>query len=479
MVRHYVAVSIYSVMVYAVLSWVPTQFIRVYGWTAGETGLRYGLVLLLFGGAGTVLGGVLAAQLGKRGVAQPAIWVTALGIAVAARCSRGRLGHDPWTALTWYAPALLFMTLPGGTAIQVMQEAVPNRLRGQASAVYYLSNSVVGLTLGPLSVGLLTDYVYEDPLRIGSALALLAIAIAPGHEPAGAVDTRAFRATGESGSQRSAAQRPVLISVAPSCFAKRRASASGSRIVCARTSIAIRSVSTSSAPRRIAASPAAAIVSGFSFAPLTWLAMRVSTEPTNSAVTVVPCAASSARRHVDIARAANLDGLYPPMIGTATSPPADKTFAIALGRLRARIGANARHIAERPEVVHFHLGARGTQIRRLQQRLLQKLPGVVHQDRDVLALARGALDRSLVGHVELDGYDAIGRFRDEMRGALPSARPDIHTACARSDERADERLADAAIAAGDECYRVRDFHRVASGDASPSPQVDLQSPTSS
>ena len=180
MVRHYVAVSIYSVLIYAVLSWVPTQFIRVYGWTAGATGLRYGTVLLLFGGAGTVLGGVLAAKLGKRGVAQPAIWVTTLGIAAAGPLlAAASWASDPWAALMWYAPALLFMTLPGGTAIQVVQEAVPNRLRGQASAIYYLSSSVVGLTLGPLSVGLLTDYVYEDPARIGSALGLLAIGIAP------------------------------------------------------------------------------------------------------------------------------------------------------------------------------------------------------------------------------------------------------------------------------------------------------------
>jgi hypothetical protein len=33
--------------------------------------------------------------------------------------------------------------------------------------------------VGPLSIGLLTDYVYADPLRIGSALALVAIAVAP------------------------------------------------------------------------------------------------------------------------------------------------------------------------------------------------------------------------------------------------------------------------------------------------------------
>ena len=51
MVRHYIAVALYSSMIYAVLSWVPALFIRVHGWTPGETGLRYGLVLLLFGGA--------------------------------------------------------------------------------------------------------------------------------------------------------------------------------------------------------------------------------------------------------------------------------------------------------------------------------------------------------------------------------------------------------------------------------------------
>lgn len=180
MIRHYVAVSIYSVMVYAILSWVPTQFIRVFGWTAAETGLRYGAVLLLFGGAGTVLGGILSAQLGKRGIPQPAIWVTALGMAVTGPLlASAGWATDPWVALFWYAPALLFMTLPGGTAIQVIQEAVPNRLRGQASAIYYLSSSIVGATFGPLSIGLLTDYVFDDPLRIGSALAVLALAIAP------------------------------------------------------------------------------------------------------------------------------------------------------------------------------------------------------------------------------------------------------------------------------------------------------------
>ncbi|HET9448088.1 MAG TPA: MFS transporter, partial [Steroidobacteraceae bacterium] len=103
MVRHYTAVGLYSAMIYAVLSWAPTLFVRVHGWTPGETGLRYGLVLLIFGGAGTVLGGVAASLLGKRGVQQPAICVTVFGMAMAwPLLALGGWASDGWTALAWY-----------------------------------------------------------------------------------------------------------------------------------------------------------------------------------------------------------------------------------------------------------------------------------------------------------------------------------------------------------------------------------------
>jgi MFS family permease len=71
------------------------------------------------------------------------------------------------------------MTLPGGTAIQVVQEAVPNALRGQASAIYYMFISVIGLTCGPLSVGLLNDYLFADPNRLGHSMAIVAAIVGP------------------------------------------------------------------------------------------------------------------------------------------------------------------------------------------------------------------------------------------------------------------------------------------------------------
>jgi MFS family permease len=180
MVRHYVAVSVYTVLIYGALSWIPAHLIREFGLSPAEVGLRYGVVLLVFGGAGTIVGATLASWLARRDVAQAPIIVTTLGMA----CSGPILAQAAWAdsaaaALAWYGPGLLCLTLPGGTAIQVIQEAVPNALRGQASAIYYLCNSLLGLSLGPLSVALLTDRFYGDPARVGDALAWVAMLIGP------------------------------------------------------------------------------------------------------------------------------------------------------------------------------------------------------------------------------------------------------------------------------------------------------------
>jgi hypothetical protein len=140
------------------------------------------------------------------------------------------------------------------------------------------------------------------------------------------------------------------------------------------------------------------------------------------------------------------------MIGTATSPPADNTFAIRT-RLAARQDRRERPAhAERAEVVHFHLEARRAQVGRFQQRLLQELAGVVHEDRDILAVASRALDRCFVGHVELDCNDAVWRFRDEMRGSFSLPGAHVHATGTARDECAHECFADTAIAAGDERY---------------------------
>ncbi len=53
--------------IYGAMAWVPTFFIRRYGWTAGDTGLVLGLIVGICGTAGMVAGGRLADWLRGRG----------------------------------------------------------------------------------------------------------------------------------------------------------------------------------------------------------------------------------------------------------------------------------------------------------------------------------------------------------------------------------------------------------------------------
>ncbi len=65
--RHFGAFALFAWLAYALLSWAPTYFIRVHGWTLPEAGWRFGLVYLGGGFSGAILGGVFAAWLRRRG----------------------------------------------------------------------------------------------------------------------------------------------------------------------------------------------------------------------------------------------------------------------------------------------------------------------------------------------------------------------------------------------------------------------------
>lgn len=175
----YSSIALFAILGYALLTWAPVMFMRSFGWTAPQTGLRFGLVLLICGGLGTIVGGAVAARLHARQIAGAPIVVA--GVAIAAYIPftiASGLATNPWVALALLGPALLFLTAPNGAALQALQEATPGQFRGRASALHYVFTSIVGLTLGPLSVAVFTDHIFADPKSIGLALAIVTALLA-------------------------------------------------------------------------------------------------------------------------------------------------------------------------------------------------------------------------------------------------------------------------------------------------------------
>ena len=178
--RHLGGMALYCVLIYGVLSWMPAYFIRTFGWTPGQVGLRYGLVVTVFGGFGLAGAGWLASHLAVRGVRAASLKVIGWSILIVtplliAAC----LAPDGWTAVFILAPAMIAFTASGGLAVAALCEAAPGNLRGRTAALYYFVLGIVGLTVGPVSVALITEHVFGNPNALGPAIALATAVLGP------------------------------------------------------------------------------------------------------------------------------------------------------------------------------------------------------------------------------------------------------------------------------------------------------------
>lgn len=159
-------------------AWLPAHFIRNFGWSPGEVGLRYGSALLLCGTAGVIFGGWLAGMLRDRGYADGNIRVGVISALAAIPFGiAGPLMLDAWTGLLVISGFLFAGTMPWGAAAAALQEMTPNRMRGQVSALYLFFLNLTGIGLGPTIVALFTDEVYGGDASVRFSIATI-VAIA-------------------------------------------------------------------------------------------------------------------------------------------------------------------------------------------------------------------------------------------------------------------------------------------------------------
>jgi MFS family permease len=143
--------------------------VRSHGFNIAQAGAYLAVVIGLGGAVATWLGGYLSDRL-RVGDVRWSLWVVAI-VFVAAR---------PFAmAFYWVADtrlALVLFVLPAavgaihiGPSVAELHERVEARLRPLASAVFMMILTLVGLGLGPLAVGALSELVFahygEQSLR--------------------------------------------------------------------------------------------------------------------------------------------------------------------------------------------------------------------------------------------------------------------------------------------------------------------------
>jgi MFS family permease len=174
------AFSMVTLVSYTISIWTPAVFQRTYGLNPGEIGLGFGLIMLTFGTAGAYFGGWMTDRLMERGIHDAPLRVAAYGFACCGITGLlFPLMPSETLSLALLAPTIFLANTPyacAGTSIQLI---IPNRARGQVSALYITVLTLVGLVIGPMIVGLMTDYIFKNPQDLRYSLAIVIALPAP------------------------------------------------------------------------------------------------------------------------------------------------------------------------------------------------------------------------------------------------------------------------------------------------------------
>jgi MFS family permease len=168
---HFIGFGAVMALAYARMSWNPTYLARRFHWPIDQIGITLAAFGFVTGVIAFLFSGAFVDRMVARGIkdAHFRFYVAGSGVLLIAG------------GLSFLSPTPLFFFLPMGVcaiwlgmaaiAPSAIQLVTPPELRGRVSAVYLLAVGMIGMTVGPAIVGLLTDLAFKDPARIHLSLA--------------------------------------------------------------------------------------------------------------------------------------------------------------------------------------------------------------------------------------------------------------------------------------------------------------------
>jgi len=172
----FLGMSVVTIIGYAYIFWIPTMFVRTWGWTFPQIGKAYGLIVIFAGPTGVALGGWLGDWLYRRGRRDGHMRATLVGALILIAFSiAAPLMPTPELALAMLFPSTVGAAMPSATGAASLMMIVPNQMRAVTTALYYFVIGILGLMLGSTSVALVTDYVFHDDAALRYSIVVVVI----------------------------------------------------------------------------------------------------------------------------------------------------------------------------------------------------------------------------------------------------------------------------------------------------------------
>lgn len=158
---------------YSTASWTASFMIRSYDMSTGELGTWLAIITGACGAVGVFIGGIVADKLGARD-ARWYMWVPAIAGLISVPFMAGvYLVDHAYLALGLaVVPGLLHNVYLGST-IATTHSLVGLRMRALSSAILFLILNLIGMGLGPLFIGVLSDFLTPQHAEHALKMAML------------------------------------------------------------------------------------------------------------------------------------------------------------------------------------------------------------------------------------------------------------------------------------------------------------------
>jgi MFS family permease len=171
----YLAVGLWTTGTGSVGAWGVTYMVRRFGADLPTIGQRLGPITMAAAVLGSLISSVVLTRVIRRGGLVGKLRLAPLLPLLALPCALLVIAPGLGGALLLAAVPIFVLPLYGSTMLSTLSDLVPANMRGIAVATYAFSGTMIGGTLGPLAVALLSDHVFHDPGSLGISMLLVTV----------------------------------------------------------------------------------------------------------------------------------------------------------------------------------------------------------------------------------------------------------------------------------------------------------------
>jgi MFS family permease len=165
--------------IYGILQWLPTMMIRSFSLTGAQLGTSLAVTFGVAGVLGAYLGGELATRYAPQ---NERLQLRALGLSISGAGVLSFIAYlstSSVVVLGLTGLAMLALNTVNGPLFATIQTLVPERMRAVAFSLVYLVANLVGMGLGPLAAGILSDAM--QPWAGNESLRYALLILSPGY----------------------------------------------------------------------------------------------------------------------------------------------------------------------------------------------------------------------------------------------------------------------------------------------------------